>query len=166
MTNGTENTRPLNLPAALPEQGVLVLQLYSTRAVEPDKARGEFLRNMIKVYFAHGTSLADEDYRDRPGQSLTERDPWVQKIKANGLNRAVLVRLVVQAPPDNMRQRHHEVERQLVQLLTKDGIVVSLISATSPRTALAQLHRPPKDGSPLMVQEQIDLAPFLAKSEH
>jgi hypothetical protein len=47
MTNGTENTRPLNLPAALPEQGVLVLQLYSTRAVEPDKARGEFLRNMI-----------------------------------------------------------------------------------------------------------------------
>jgi hypothetical protein len=166
MTNGTENTRPLNLPAALPDQGVLVLQLYPNWTAEPDKARGEFLRNMMNVYFARGTPLANEDYRDRPGQSLTERDAGVQKIKANALNRAVLVRLVVQAPPDNMRQRHHEVERQLVQLLTKDGIVVSLISATSPRTALAQLHRPPKDGSPLMVQEQIDLAPFLAKSEH
>jgi hypothetical protein len=161
VTNGTENTRPLNLPAALPDQGVLVLQLYPNWTVEPDKARGDFLRNTMNVYFARGTPLADEDYRDRPGQSLTERDAWVQKIKANALNRAVLVRLVVQAPPDKLRQRHHEVERQLVQLLTKDGIVVSLIGATGPRTALAQLHRPSKDGSPLMVEEQIDLAPFL-----
>ena len=138
MTNGTENTRPLNLPAILPGQGVLVLQLYPNRTVEPAKARGEFLRNMINVYFVRGTPLADEDYRDRPGQSLTERDGWVQKIKANAMNRAVLVRLIVQAPPDNIRQRHHEVERQLVQLLTNDGIVVSLIGATGPRTALAQ----------------------------
>jgi hypothetical protein len=166
MTNGTENTRLLNLPAILPGQGVLVLQSYPNWTVEPDKVRGEFLRNLINVYFARGTPLADEDYRDRPGQPLAERDAWVQKIKANALNRAVLVRLIVQAPPDNMRQRHHEVERQLVQLLTKDGIVVSLIGATGPRTALAQLHRPSKDGSALMVQEQIDLAPFLAKSEH
>jgi hypothetical protein len=166
MTNGTENTRPLNPAATLPEQGVLVLQLYPNWTVEPDKARGEFLRNMINVYFGRGTPLADEDYRDRPGQCLSERDACVQKIKANALNRAVLVRLVVQAPPDNLRQRHHDVEQQFVQLLTKDGIVVALIGATGPRTAVVQLHRPSKDGTPSMVQEKIDLAPFLTRSEH
>ena len=167
MTNETGDAPRPNLPPGLPEQGVVVLQKYPRLIVSeavPRTARRQFLMNMWTVYSDRHTPLVDMAYRDQPGQSLMEGDDLVQRIRADALHHAVLVHLVVWGKPDDVQLRLHELERQLVRLLTKEGIVVSLIIATGPMTAHAQVYRPSPDGIPSMERVSIDLTRFLELS--
>jgi hypothetical protein len=164
MPNEATGGLPPSLPPGLPERGVLVLQKYPHLIVSeavPRTARREFLMNMWTVYSDRQTPMVDMDYRDPAGQSLTEADDLMQRIRANVLHHAVLVHLIVWGRPDDVQLRLHELERQLVRLLTKEGIVVSLIIATGPMTAHAQLYRPSPDGIPSMDRVSIDLTRFL-----
>ena len=169
MTNEMGEAPRRNLPTGLPEQGVLVLQMYlplDVRAARgadgTNKVRGEFLENMMYVYGDLGRAWVREDYRDQPGQSLAEDNALMQRIKANAQDRAVYVRFIVQLGPDDIQRRHRDLEEQLVRILTKERIALSLIGVTGPRTAEADFYRPSEDGKP--EQHHIDLAPYLEKS--
>ena len=164
MTNEAGDALRPKLPTGLPEQGVLVLQKYPRLIVSeavPRTARRKFLMNMWTVYSDRHARLVDMEYRDKAGQSLTECDDLMQRIRANVLHHAVLVHLIVWGRPDDVQLRLHELERQLVRLLTEEGIVVSLIIATGPMTAHASLYRPSPDGVPSMERVNIDLTRFL-----
>jgi hypothetical protein len=163
MPSETTGGLPPSLPPGLPVRGVLVLQKYPRLIVSeevPRTARRKFLMNMWTVYSDRHARLVDMEYRDKAGQSLTECDDLMQRIRENVLHHAVLVHLIVWGRPDDVQLRLHELERQLVRLLTEDGIVVSLIIATGPMTAHAQLYRPSPNGIPLIERVNIDLTRF------
>jgi hypothetical protein len=155
------------LPGALPDRGVLVLQSRPRRAGPPDPIRGEFLKHLTSVYGNRQAELMPEDYYDRPWQIriqdselLVRVGNALQKIRDTGRHGAVMIRIIIQGP-DNGAWRHHEVEQHLVELLTGRGAVVSVIAPTSPTKAQAMLYRPSPDGEPSIVQERFDLTPYL-----
>jgi hypothetical protein len=159
------------LPDALPERGVLLLQIRPGRIGPSNTVRSEFLKNLMFVYGNRHAWLVDQEYYDRPWQTLIQdRDVLqrigkaLQKIRDAGQHGAVLVRIIIQGI-DNTAWRHEEIEQNLVQLLTERGAVVSLIEATGSTKAQAMLYRPSSDGEPSMTQEKIDLKPYLDTAE-
>lgn len=155
------------LPDGLPERGILLLQTRPRRSGLSNTVRSEFVKNLMLVYGNRDAWLLNEDYYDRPWQSLTQDAGLLQrlgnalqKIRDAGQHGAVLVRIVIQGT-DNSAWRHEEVEQHLVELLTGRGAVVSLIGATGTVTAQAILYRPSRDGEPSTTPEEIDLTPYL-----
>jgi hypothetical protein len=156
------------LPGALPDRGVLVLQTRPGRRNPSDNFRGEFLSRLTTIYAARQADLMHEDYYDRPWQLRTQDNALLlrvgnalQKIRDAGRHGAVVVRIIIQGP-DNGAWRHQEVEQHLVELLTGRGAAVSLIAPTSPTRAQAVLYRPTATSEPSIVLEWFDLLPYLA----
>jgi hypothetical protein len=159
------------LPDALPERGVLLLQTWPGRVGPSNAARSEFLKNLMTVYGNRDAWLIDEEYYDRPWQMrMQDRELLqrignaLQKIRDAGEHGAVLVRIIIQGI-DNTAWRHQEIEQNLVQLLTARGAVVSLMEATGSTKAQAMLYRPSLDGEPSMTPENLDLTPYLDARE-
>ncbi len=155
------------LPEALPDRGVLVLQTRPGRIDRADPIRGEFLKHLTTVYGNRQAELVQEDYYDRPWQILTQDNALLrrvgnalQTIRDAGRHGAVVVRIIIQGP-DNGAWRHQEVEQHLVDLLTGRGAAVSVISATGPTQAQGTLYRPSPGGEPSIVLEKFDLTPYL-----
>jgi hypothetical protein len=155
------------LPGALPDRGVLVLQTRPGRTGASDKIRGEFLKQLTSVYGNRQAELVVEDYYDRPWQIRTQDNALLlrignalQNIRDAGRHGAVVVRIIIQGP-DNSAWRYQEVEQHLVELLTGRGAAVSVLMATGPTTAQATLYRPSPGGEPLIVLEWFDLTPYL-----
>ena len=112
------------LPGALPDRGVLVLQTGAGRSGPSDKIRSEFLKHLTLIYANRQAELAHEAYYDRPWQIRTQDNGLLlrvgnalQSIRDSGRRGAVVVRIIVQGP-DNSVWRHREVEQHLVELLT------------------------------------------------
>ncbi|MGA3005103.1 MAG: hypothetical protein ABSE20_25620 [Acetobacteraceae bacterium] len=155
------------LPGALPNRGILVLQTRPDRSGQTDTTRGEFLRHLTAVYANRQADLVHEDYYDRPWQLRTQDNALLlrignalQRIRDTGRYGAVVVRIIIQGP-DNGAWRHQEVEQHLVDLLTVRGAAVSVIAAASPTKAQATLYRPAANGEPSIVLEWFDLGPYL-----
>lgn len=156
------------LPGALPDRGILVLQTRPGRTAPSDTIRTDFLRHLTTVYAARQADLMHEDYYDRPWQIRTQDNALLlrlgnalQNIRDAGRHGAVVVRIIMQGP-DNSAWRHQEVEQHLVELLTGRGAAVSVIAAKSPTKAQAVLYRPSPSGEPSIVLEWFDLVPYLA----
>ncbi len=60
------------LPEALPDRGVLVLQTRPRQIVAFNTVRGEFLKHLTLVYGNRQAELVHEDYYDRPWQVRTQ----------------------------------------------------------------------------------------------
>ena len=155
------------LPGALPDRGVLVLQTRAGRNGPSDKIRGEFLKHLTLVYDNRQAELVHEDYYDRPWQIRTQDNGLLlrvgnalQSIRDCGRRGAVVVRIIVQGP-DNSVWRHQEVEQHLVELLTGRGAAVSVLAVSGPTRAQATLYRPSQGGEPSIVLEWFDLTPYL-----
>jgi hypothetical protein len=155
------------LPGALPDRGVLVLQTRAGRSGPSGKIRGEFLKHLTLVYGNRQAELVHEDYYDRPWQIRTQDNGLLlrvgnalQSIRDTGRRGAVVVRIIVQGP-DNSVWRHQEVEQHLVELLTGRGAAVSVIAVSGPTRAQATLYRPSLGGEPSIVLEWFDLTPYL-----
>jgi hypothetical protein len=155
------------LPGALPDRGVLLLQARPGRTNPANKIRGEFLQRLTTVYANRAADLVNVDYYDRPWQTriqdtalLLEVGNALQNIRDAGRHGAVTVRIIIQGP-DNSAWRHQEVEQHLVDLLTRRGAAVSLIAPGSPTLAQATLYRPSPEGEPAIVLEWFDLTPYL-----
>jgi hypothetical protein len=155
------------LPGALPDRGVLVLQSRTGRTAASDTVRGEFLRHLAMVYGNRQAELVLEDYYDRPWQIRTQDNALLlrvgnalQKIRDAGRHGAVAIRIIIQGP-DNSAWRHQEVEQHLVELLTGRGAPVSVLRATGPTKAQATVYRPVPGGEPSIVLEWFDLTPYL-----
>lgn len=133
------------LPPELPRKGVLLVQVLGnimspTRdKIISKQAQAKFLEHLSGLYSARGLRLIDEPYQGQPEQ--------LQKIKALALGCAVRVQTEVNG--------HHD----LIQQLTREGIVVSLIGVTGTTTARAQLSLPFSNGDPEPVK--IDLTPYV-----
>jgi hypothetical protein len=155
------------LPGALPDRGVLVLQTRPRQTAAFDTVRGEFLKHLTSVYGNRQAELVLEDYYDRPWQIRNQDNALLlrvgtalQRIRDAGRHGAVAVRIIIQGP-DNSTWRHQEVEQHLVDLLTRRGAVVSVIAVTDPTKAQATMYRPSPGGEPSAVQERFDLTPYL-----
>jgi hypothetical protein len=155
------------LPGALPDRGVLVLQTRAGRSGPSDKIRGEFLKHLTLVYGNRQAELVHEDYYDRPWQIRTQDNRLLlrvgnalQSIRDTGRRGAVVVRIIIQGP-DNSVWRHQEVEQHLVELLTGRGAAVSVLAVSGPTRAQATLYRPSQGGEPSIVLEWFDLTPYL-----
>jgi hypothetical protein len=155
------------LPGALPDRGVLVLQTGAGRNGPSDKMRGEFLKHLTLVYANRQADLTHEDYYDRPWQIRTQDNGLLlrvgnalQRLRDSGRRGAVVVRIIIQGP-DNSVWRHREVEQHLVELLTGRGATVSMIAVSGPTKAQATLYRPSAGGEPAIVLEWFDLTPYL-----
>jgi hypothetical protein len=159
-----ETSFQADLPDALPERGVVVLQLYPGWIDTFNTARARFLENVMNIYNARGTPATDKYCFDQPGRALTEDEDQLERIREDARNRAVLVHFKVLGEPDDHEPRLRELEQQLAHFLTKDGIVVSLIRARHPTRAQALLHRPLPDGELSKVQINFDLKPYLENS--
>jgi hypothetical protein len=157
-----------DLPAGLPDRGVLVLQTAAGRRAPFDAVRDEFLVHLTSVYGNRQAEMVLEDYYDRPWQIRVQDNSLLlrignalQKIRDAGRHGAVVVRIIIQGP-DNSAWRHQEVEQHLIELLTARGAAVSVIAATGPTKAQATLYRPsPGGGEPSIVHERFDLKPYL-----
>jgi hypothetical protein len=152
------------LPDALPERGVLVLQLYPGWIDIYNTARARFLENVMNIYNARGTPATDKYCFDHPGHSLNQDEELLKRISEEAQDRPVLVHFKVQGEPEDHEPRLRELEQQLVHFLTKDGLVVSLIRARHPTRAQALLHRPMPDGELSKVKVDFDLKPYLENS--
>jgi hypothetical protein len=155
------------LPDALPDRGVLMLQAYPGWSDPSDTVRGEFLKNLVVVYANRHAHLVHEDYYDHPWQTLAQDKALLkrvgdalQKIRDAGQHGAVLIRIRIQGI-DNGAWRHQEMEQHLVQLLTARGAVVSLLGVLDATRARSLLYRPSPDGEPSMVQRRFDLQPYI-----
>jgi hypothetical protein len=155
------------LPEALPDRGVLVLQSRPGRTAPAVTLQDEFLKRLALVYDHRQAELVHEDYYDRPWQILIQDNGFLlrvgnalQKLRDAGQRGAVTVRIIIQGP-DNSAWRHQEVEQHLVELLTGRGAVVSVIGVAGPTQALATLYRPAPGGEPSVVQESFELTPYL-----
>jgi hypothetical protein len=156
------------LPAALPDRGVLVVQTRPGRSNSSNAVRGEFVQYLTKIYAARQADLIHEDYYDRPWQIriqdsglLLRTGNALQNIRDAGRHGAVVVKILIQGP-DNSAWRHQEVEQHLVDLLTRRGAAVSLIAPTTPTKAQAVVYRPVPSGEPSIVLEWFELTPYLA----
>ena len=152
------------LPDALPERGVLVLQVYPGWIDIYNTARARFLENVMNIYNARGTPATDKYCFDHPGHSLMQDEELLKRIREEAQDRPVLVHFRVQGEPEDHEPRLRELEQQLVHFLTKDGLVVSLIRARHPTRAQALLHRPMPDGELSKVKVDFDLKPYLESS--
>jgi hypothetical protein len=155
------------LPEALPDRGVLVLQTRPGRTDRSDPIREEFMKHLTVVYGNRQAELVQEDYYDRPWQILAQDSGLLlrvgnalQKIRDAGRRGAVVVRIIIQGP-DNGVWRHQEVEQHLVDLLTRRGAAVSVIAAIGPTKAQGTLYRPTPGGEPSITLERFDLTPYL-----
>jgi hypothetical protein len=155
------------LPEALPDRGVLVLQTRPGLGNRADPIRGEFLKHLVTVYANRQAELVQDDYYDRPWQILDQDSALLRKagnalqsMRDAGRRGAVVVHIIIQGP-DNGAWRHQEVEQHLVELLTGRGAVVSVIAPTGPTEAQSMLYRPSPDGEPTIVLEKFDLTPYL-----
>jgi hypothetical protein len=160
----------VEFPEGLPEKGVLVVQMpLPWDIANPDgdgflndKVHEKFLQNLISVYGDRNPdSPVPLEYHDQPGQCLDQDINLLDGILSNVSDRAVSISFIVQGRGDEGR-RHRELEQQLVQLLLREGIVVSLVGATGAMTARAQLYLRSRHGEPKPVL--IDLEPYLEKS--
>lgn len=156
------------LPDALPERGVLLVQIRPGRTTPSRQVRNEFLRNLTVVYEIRQAQLVSEDYYDRPWQALIQDSDLIQrvgkalqKIRDAGRHGAVLVRIIIQGI-DNTAWRHEELEQYLAQLLASKGAAVSVIEVTGATTAEVWLFRPSADADPAVLQEHLDLTRYLA----
>jgi len=165
MTDETTDRPKPELPPGLPERGVLVLQMHprlpilntAGGKVITNEVRTEFLKKMYARYSDQGAPLVKVDYDDRPGQSLTEDDAQVKEIKKAAGTGAVLVHLNVRGRPDDIQPRLRELEQHLARSLEKEGIVMSLLVATTSTEAV--LYRLSQDGTWLTVR-RINLASY------
>jgi hypothetical protein len=155
------------LPGALPDRGVLVVQTRPGRTRASDTIRNEFLRHLTSVYGNRQAELVHEDYYDRPWQMRIQDNALLlrvgnalQQIRDTGQRGAVVVRIIIQGP-DNSAWRHQEVEQHLVELLTGRGAPVAVIAAISPTKAQSTLYRPAPGGEPSIILEWFDLTPYL-----
>jgi hypothetical protein len=155
------------LPGALPDRGVLVLQSRTGLTAVSDAVRAEFLKHLGLVYGNRQAELVLEDYYDRPWQIRTQDNALLvkvgsalQKFRDAGRHGAVVVRIIIQGP-DNSAWRRQEVEQHLIDLLTARGAPVSVLRATGPTKAQATLYRPAAGGEPSIVLEWFDLTPYL-----
>jgi hypothetical protein len=155
------------LPGALPDRGVLVLQTRAGRSGPGDAIRSAFLRHLTSVYENRQAELVHEDYYDRPWQIRIQDSALLlnvgnalQRFRDAGRHGAVAVRIIIQGP-DNGAWRHQEVEQHLVELLTERGASVSVLWATGPTEAQSTLYRPSSGHEPSIVLEWFDLTPYL-----
>lgn len=155
------------LPGALPDRGILVLQTRPARNAASDAIRSEFVKRLELVYEDRQAELVHEDYYDRPWQIRVQDNALLlrvgnalQKIRDAGRHGAVIIRIIIQGP-DNGAWRHQEVEQHLVDLLTGRGAAVSILAPTSPTRAQATLYRPAPGDEPSIVLEWFDLTPYL-----
>jgi len=156
-----EMSFPADLPDALPERGVLVLQLYPGWIDVYNTARARFLENVMNVYNARGTPATDKYCFDQPGQVLIEDEYLLKRIREDAQDRAVLVHFRVHGQPEDHEPRLRELEQQLAYFLTKNGLIVSLIRARHPTRAQALLHRQLPGGELSKVKIDFDLKPYL-----
>ena len=152
---------PPDLPDALPERGVLVLQTYPGWTDVHNKARDKFHENVTKVYTACGKRTTNEYYFAKSKDVLTQDKVLLQRISKVAGNRAVLVHLKVQGQRDGHEPLLRELEQELVHFLTKGGLIVSLIRARHPMRADALVHRPLPGGDLEKEQISVDLKPYL-----
>jgi hypothetical protein len=153
-----------DLPDALPERGVLVLQMYPGWIDVDKTARARFLENVMNVYSARGTPATDKYCFDQPGHVLAQDEDLLKRIREDAQNRAVLVHFRVPGQPEDHEPRLRELEQQLAHFLTRNGLIVSLIRARHPTKAQALLHRPLPGGELSKVQINFDLKPYLENS--
>jgi hypothetical protein len=156
MTDEMGETPPIELPDALPERGVIVLQKLAW-IVEPATAGAKFEENLKQVYGRRGILLVLVDYHDQPGKTLSQDKATVEKIVTSAQGHLVVVRFKTRVADYEIRPRHHQLEQDLVGLMTKRGIVVSLIGAADGTVMWASLYRPSLNGKPSMTHEKFDL---------
>jgi hypothetical protein len=152
-------TPPTDLPDALPERGVLVLQMYPGWTDVYNRARDKFLENVTNVYTARGKPTIDKYCFAKSRQVLAQDKVLLQRIRDDARDGAVLVHLRVPERQDEPLLR--ELEQELVHFLTKGGLIVSLIRARHPTRAEALVHRPLPSGELSREKITIDLKPYL-----
>ena len=152
---------PTDLPDALPQRGVLVLQIYPGWTDVYNTARDKFLKNVTNVYTARGRPTTDKYCFAKSRQVLAQDKVLLQKISEDAENSAVLVHFKVPGQRDGHEPLLRELEQELVHFLTKGGLIVSLIRARHPTRADALVHRPLPSGDLEKEQISVDLKPYL-----
>jgi hypothetical protein len=152
---------PTDLPDALPDRGVLVLQTYPGWTDVYNKARDKFHKNVTDVYTARGKRTTNEYCFAKSREVLTQDKVLLQKISKDAGNGAVLVHFKVPGQRDGHEPLLRELEQELVHFLTNGGLIVSLIRARHPMRADALVHRPLPGGELEKEQISVDLKPYL-----
>jgi hypothetical protein len=152
---------PTDLPDALPERGVLVLQTYPGWTDAYNKARDKFHENVTNVYTARGKRTTNEYCFVKSREVLAQETVLLQKISKDARKCAVLVHFKVPGQRDGHEPLLRELEQELVHFLTKGGLIVSLLRARHPLRADALVHRPLPGGDLEKVQISVDLKPYL-----